>query len=47
MWRVGANTRSDSAIVDYLDEEYGAKARHIFRLVALAEKPIPVYDEFE
>jgi sulfonate dioxygenase len=38
---------SDSAIVDYLDEEYGAKARHIFRLIALGEKPIPVYDEFE
>ncbi|KAJ5216573.1 uncharacterized protein N7498_002980 [Penicillium cinerascens] len=36
-----------SAIVDYLDEEYGAKARHIFRLIALGEKPIPVYDEFE
>ncbi|OOQ89705.1 Alpha-ketoglutarate-dependent sulfonate dioxygenase [Penicillium brasilianum] len=36
-----------SAIVDYLDEEYGAKARHIFRLCALGEKPIPVYDEFE
>lgn len=39
--------RIDSAIVDYLDEEYGAKARHIFRLIALGEKPIPVYDEFE
>jgi len=38
---------ADSAIVDYLDEEYGAKARHIFRLIALGEKPIPVYDEFE
>ncbi|KAJ5466662.1 Alpha-ketoglutarate-dependent sulfonate dioxygenase [Penicillium diatomitis] len=36
-----------SAIVDYLDDEYGAKARHIFRLCALGEKPIPVYDEFE
>ncbi|KAJ5263869.1 hypothetical protein N7478_011474 [Penicillium angulare] len=36
-----------SAIVDYLDEEYGAKARHIFRLIALGEKPIPVYDEFD
>jgi hypothetical protein len=40
-------TEVDSAIVDYLDEEYGAKARHIFRLIALGEKPIPVYDEFE
>lgn len=38
---------ADSAIVDYLDDEYGAKARHIFRLIALGEKPIPVYDEFE
>ncbi|KAJ6171296.1 Alpha-ketoglutarate-dependent sulfonate dioxygenase [Penicillium chermesinum] len=36
-----------SAIVDYLDEEFGAKPRHIFRLIALGEKPIPVYDEFE
>ncbi|CAI7596893.1 unnamed protein product [Penicillium pancosmium] len=36
-----------SAIVDYLDDEYGAKARHIFRLIALGEKPIPVYDEFD
>ncbi|CAI7650054.1 unnamed protein product [Penicillium manginii] len=36
-----------SAIVDYLDDEYGAKARHIFRLAALGEKPIPVYDEFD
>ncbi|RJE26859.1 Alpha-ketoglutarate-dependent taurine dioxygenase [Aspergillus sclerotialis] len=32
-----------SAIVDYLDDDYGAKLRHIFRLVALAEKPIPVH----
>lgn len=38
---------SDSAIVDYLDDDCSAKLRHIFRLVALAEKPIPVYDEFE
>ncbi|RHZ49511.1 hypothetical protein CDV55_100579 [Aspergillus turcosus] len=36
-----------SAIVDYLDDDYGAKLRHIFRLCALAEKPIPVYDQFE
>ncbi|KAJ5080891.1 hypothetical protein N7456_013601 [Penicillium angulare] len=36
-----------SAIVDYLDEDYGAKARHIFRLIALGEKPVPVYDEFD
>lgn len=40
------SARADSAIVDYLDEEYGAKARHIFRLIALGEKPIPVYDEY-
>lgn len=32
----------DSAIVDYLDEETGAKPRHIFRLCALGEQPIPV-----
>ncbi|EAU32875.1 conserved hypothetical protein [Aspergillus terreus NIH2624] len=36
-----------SAIVDYLDDDYGAKLRHIFRLIALGEKPIPVYDQFE
>ncbi|KXG52422.1 Taurine catabolism dioxygenase TauD/TfdA [Penicillium griseofulvum] len=36
-----------SAIVDYLDDDYGAKARHIFRLIALAEKPIPVYEDEE
>ncbi|KAJ5931206.1 hypothetical protein N7516_005695 [Penicillium verrucosum] len=36
-----------SAIVDYLDDDYGAKARHIFRLIALGEKPIPVYEEDE
>ncbi|KAL4775916.1 hypothetical protein BDW60DRAFT_104052 [Aspergillus nidulans var. acristatus] len=36
-----------SAIVDYIDDDYGAKLRHIFRLCALGEKPIPVYDEFE
>lgn len=30
-----------SAIVDYIDEEHGAKPRHIFRLCAMAEKPIP------
>jgi sulfonate dioxygenase len=38
---------ADSAIVDYLDDDYGAKLRHIFRLTALGEKPIPVYDQFE
>jgi sulfonate dioxygenase len=37
----------DSAIVDYLDDDYGAKARHIFRLIALGEKPIPVYEDEE
>ncbi|XRM38617.1 hypothetical protein ABZX51_002018 [Aspergillus tubingensis] len=36
-----------SAIVDYLDDDNGAKLRHIFRLCALGEKPIPVYDQFE
>ncbi|EPS27250.1 hypothetical protein PDE_02193 [Penicillium oxalicum 114-2] len=35
-----------SAIVDYLDDEYGAQPRHIFRLCALGEKPIPVHNEF-
>ncbi|KAL1862088.1 hypothetical protein Plec18167_001131 [Paecilomyces lecythidis] len=30
-----------SAIVDYLDEEQNAKPRHIFRLCAMTEKPIP------
>ena len=34
------------AIVDYLDDEYGAQPRHIFRLCALGEKPIPVHNEF-
>lgn len=42
-----ANEFLDSAIVDYLDDDYGAKARHIFRLIALGEKPIPVYEEDE
>ncbi|PYH96525.1 alpha-ketoglutarate-dependent taurine dioxygenase [Aspergillus ellipticus CBS 707.79] len=36
-----------SAIVDYLDDDNNAKPRHIFRLCALGEKPIPVYDQFE
>jgi sulfonate dioxygenase len=40
-------TSPDSAIVDYLDDERGAQSRHIFRLGALAEKPIPVYEEFD
>ncbi|KAK3311738.1 alpha-ketoglutarate-dependent taurine dioxygenase [Apodospora peruviana] len=31
-----------SAIVDYIDEDRGARPRHIFRLCAMAEKPIPV-----
>ncbi|KAE9401398.1 TauD-domain-containing protein [Gymnopus androsaceus JB14] len=31
-----------SAIVDYFDEETGAKPRHIFRLAAMAEVPTPV-----
>ncbi|KAJ9197294.1 hypothetical protein DTO166G4_6306 [Paecilomyces variotii] len=34
-----------SAIVDYLDEEQKAKPRHIFRLCAMTEKPIPVSQE--
>jgi sulfonate dioxygenase len=33
--------------VDYLDDDYGAKARHIFRLIALGEKPISVYEDEE
>ncbi|KAF8147722.1 hypothetical protein B0H34DRAFT_281762 [Crassisporium funariophilum] len=33
---------ADSAVVDYIDEERGAAPRHIFRLCAMAEKPIPV-----
>lgn len=32
----------DSAIVDYIDAEGAAMPRHIFRLCAMAEKPIPV-----
>ncbi|KAJ3713885.1 alpha-ketoglutarate-dependent taurine dioxygenase [Lentinula raphanica] len=31
-----------SAIVDYFDEQNGAKPRHIFRLAAMAEVPMPV-----
>ncbi|CAO2656557.1 Nn.00g053600.m01.CDS01 [Neocucurbitaria sp. VM-36] len=31
-----------SAIVDYIDDEGAAKLRHIFRLCAMAEKPISV-----
>ncbi|QKX60264.1 uncharacterized protein TRUGW13939_07407 [Talaromyces rugulosus] len=34
-----------SAVVDYLDDENGAKPRHIFRLCALGEKPVPVGSE--
>ncbi|KAK4209634.1 hypothetical protein QBC37DRAFT_391139 [Rhypophila decipiens] len=34
-----------SAIVDYIDEDHGAKPRHIFRLCAMAERPIPVQPE--
>jgi sulfonate dioxygenase len=37
-----SNNKTDSAIVDYIDEENGAKPRHIFRLCALGEQPIPV-----
>ncbi|KAJ7659844.1 hypothetical protein B0H17DRAFT_1212811 [Mycena rosella] len=33
-----------TAVVDYVDDEYGAQPRHIFRLAAMAEKPIPVQD---
>jgi sulfonate dioxygenase len=32
----------DSAIVDYIDDETGAQPRHIFRLCAMAEVPVPV-----
>ena len=31
----------DTAVVDYIDEYTGAQPRHIFRLCAMAEKPIP------
>ncbi|KAJ7061048.1 TauD-domain-containing protein [Mycena amicta] len=31
-----------TAVIDYVDEEYGAQPRHIFRLAAMAEKPIPM-----
>ncbi|KAF7357331.1 TauD-domain-containing protein [Mycena sanguinolenta] len=31
-----------TAVVDYVDDEHGAQPRHIFRLAAMAEKPIPV-----
>ncbi|KAK5656994.1 hypothetical protein OQA88_3517 [Cercophora sp. LCS_1] len=31
-----------TAVVDYIDDEGAAKPRHIFRLCAMAEKPIPV-----
>jgi len=34
----------DTAVVDYIDEDHGAKPRHIFRLCAMAEKPVPVHD---
>jgi sulfonate dioxygenase len=37
-----SNKSTDSAIVDYIDEDNGAKPRHIFRLCALGEQPIPV-----
>ncbi|KAJ7119722.1 alpha-ketoglutarate-dependent taurine dioxygenase [Mycena epipterygia] len=33
-----------TAVVDYVDDENGAQPRHIFRLAAMAEKPIPVPD---
>ncbi|KAK3935298.1 hypothetical protein QBC46DRAFT_346750 [Diplogelasinospora grovesii] len=36
------NRSLHSAIVDYIDEEFNAKPRHIFRLCAMAEKHIPV-----
>ncbi|KAJ7752578.1 TauD-domain-containing protein [Mycena metata] len=31
-----------TAVVDYVDDERGAQPRHIFRLAAMAERPIPV-----
>ncbi|EJD50589.1 alpha-ketoglutarate-dependent taurine dioxygenase [Auricularia subglabra TFB-10046 SS5] len=31
-----------TAVVDYFDEEQGAQPRHIFRLAAMAEVPVPV-----
>ncbi|KAJ7149210.1 TauD-domain-containing protein [Mycena crocata] len=33
-----------TAVVDYVDDVHGAQPRHIFRLAAMAEKPIPVAD---
>ncbi|KAE8154373.1 hypothetical protein BDV25DRAFT_136070 [Aspergillus avenaceus] len=33
-----------SASVDYFDDEQGAQPRHVFRLCAMAEKPIPVHE---
>lgn len=35
-------SHADSAIVDYIDDDGAAKPRHIFRLCAMGEKPIPV-----
>ncbi|KAJ6624414.1 hypothetical protein B0H10DRAFT_2186705 [Mycena sp. CBHHK59/15] len=34
-----------TAVVDYVDDEHGAQPRHIFRLAAMAEKPIPVQSD--
>nr|GAT54959.1 TauD-domain-containing protein [Mycena chlorophos] len=31
-----------TAVVDYVDDDLNAQSRHIFRLAAMAEKPIPV-----
>lgn len=33
--------------MDYLNDDNSAKPRHIFRLLALGEKPIPVHQEAE
>ncbi|KAF7300149.1 TauD-domain-containing protein [Mycena kentingensis (nom. inval.)] len=34
--------QADTAVTDYVDDENGAQPRHIFRLAAMAETPIPV-----
>lgn len=38
-----ANNVKDSAIVDYLDDDNSAQLRHIFRLCALGERPMPTH----
>ncbi|KAJ7243749.1 TauD-domain-containing protein [Mycena rebaudengoi] len=33
-----------TAVVDYVDDLHGAQPRHIFRLAAMAERPVPVLE---